>query len=119
VDVNGRVLAWRYFHDGTANMGDPLDANVVVRESEFEIDRCDNCGCYFGGIGVVIQGGRVEAVRVFQEWPAEIEVFVVGPGGAWVARPEWTDRPMPGLASGGSRVRLFPTAEAQRVVYSA
>jgi hypothetical protein len=114
-DTCGRVLAWRYFHDGTANIGDPRDADVVVREGEFEISRCPGCGWAFGGIGVVIRDGRIEAVQVFPKWPPGVDIFVVGPAGELVPRPDWYDRPMPGIAAGGPTPQLLTTAEAQVV----
>ena len=88
-DVGGRVPAWRYFDDGTANVGDPREGDVLVRESEYDIRQCGRCGWAFGGIGVVIRAGLIEAVAAYPEWPSGAGVFVIGASGELIPRPDF------------------------------
>lgn len=115
-DANGRVPAWRYFDDGTANIGDPRDGNVVIREGEFEISRCLKCSWAFGAIGILVRDGRIDGVQAFPDWPSGVEVIVVGACGQLIPRPDWTDRPMALGTAIGQSVRLLPSAAAVAVV---
>jgi hypothetical protein len=63
LDKQGKVPPWAYFRDESANIGDPLFADLIVRESEFDIRACLACGRSFGGIAIVIKAGRLAEVR--------------------------------------------------------
>jgi hypothetical protein len=106
-DRSGRVPAWSYFKHGVAgNIGDPTYADLLLRESEFNIAACDRCGHRFPGIGIIVRGGIIREVRVFQEWLPACDVGVIEGDGQVTTKPEWDDHPMASGVDGGWCERL-------------
>jgi hypothetical protein len=62
-DADGRVPAWRYFHDGSGNIGDPRCLDLDVRENEHGISACRHCGQPFGAIEMHIRRGTHSSTR--------------------------------------------------------
>jgi hypothetical protein len=109
LDKRASVPAWAYFRDGSANVGDPSVADLVIRESEFDIRACPACSQRIEGIAVVIIRGIIAQVRVYQTiWSLpECEVMTVDSNGLETARPEWQDRLMIAGVNGGWLSRLI------------
>ena len=110
LDRAGRVPTWAYFQDGSANIGDPVHGDLVVREYH-EINRCRTCSCEIDGIGVVIRGGVIREFRVFGSLdglPAG-SVSVYGSDGELKACPELddADHPMGCAVDGGDSERVI------------
>jgi len=87
------VSPWAYFPDGSANIGDPAFADVLVRESEHDIRECSGCGADFAGIGVLVRGGVIQQVQASTEGlpAADVSVYIEG---QLFPYPEWDDHSM-------------------------
>ena len=113
LDDTGRIHAWAYFLSSqTANVGDPNIGDVLVRESEFGIRGCGCCGHAFHGIGVLIRGGVIQHVQIFEHPLPASAISLINADGSLQPRPDWDDRPMIGLADNGWRELLTHYAEA-------
>lgn len=60
--VDGSILPWTRFRDGSANVGDPSSADQVLVDTDPKSDfpgRCPTCGVDFAGTIVCIRGGVI------------------------------------------------------------
>jgi hypothetical protein len=88
--------------------------DLLLRESEFDIRECKHCLWAFGGIGILIRAGRIEAIRAFPEWPQGADVFAVSTNGELIPQPDWFEGPpLQVNVQGGSRIRLLLNDEAR------
>ena len=62
--LDGTILPWTFFRDGSVNIGDPEIPDVVVID-DWPSQRCPACGTAIGGGAVEITGGRITAARLF------------------------------------------------------
>ena len=109
LDKSKSVPPWAYFRDGSANIGDPSFADVVIRETEYDIRACQACSQRIEGVAVVISRGIIAEVRVYQGIGSlpECDVITVDSTGLETARPEWQGRLMITGVNGGWRTRLI------------
>lgn len=62
--LDGTVLPWTFFRDGSVNIGDPEIPDVVLTD-EWPAMRCPACGTALGGGALEITDGRITAARLF------------------------------------------------------
>ena len=75
------IPAWSYFTDGSANIGDPADCNLIVRESELDSDSCEQCGYSGPGVAIQIVDGVIVSVMPRDDILDDVEIVVVTPDG--------------------------------------
>ena len=109
LDKQGSVPAWAYFRSGSANIGDPSFANLIIRESEWDIRACNACRHPIEGIAVVIHRGIITEVRVYETIGSlpECSEITVDSDGLETPRPEWQNHLMTSGINGGWFCRLI------------
>jgi hypothetical protein len=109
LDKRGQVPAWAYFRDGSANIGDPSFASLVIRESEYGIRACPGCRHRIEGVAAVIVGGTIAEVRVYEGLGSlpPCDIVTVDQNGVHTPTPEWDNHPMITGVDGGWRTRLI------------
>ncbi len=92
---DGTVSPWTMFDNITANVGEPLISNLIVRDDTqyFPQNSCRACGQVIGGIALQIVEGVIDRAWIYPpgELDNEIVIFIVEQNGNLKPMPEWND----------------------------
>lgn len=99
---------WSYFRRGGGNIGDPNYFNVLVRAAEYYgLRQCRSCDYQFAGIGIRIEDGIIQDVRVYEDGLPDSEISIINDDDTLTPMPDWDDHSMP-IVDAGWRTQLVP-----------